>query len=97
MLIGDLMKSVEVLEYDNVLNQLKSLAKDYQQQWVAVADMMSRDRYVVFDMSNNLSVLKKRSVQPNVSGSAEEAKTLQVVAEFHLGDSVNQFKKGKQS
>ena len=92
VLIGDLMKSIEVLQYDNVHRQLKVLSRDYQQQFVSVANFLSEDEYVVFDMYRNISILRRSG---NAAG-AGESDILDVCGEFHLGDSVNAFHQGSR-
>mmetsp|Transcript_30515 Transcript_30515/g.37255 ORF Transcript_30515/g.37255 Transcript_30515/m.37255 type:complete len:945 (+) Transcript_30515:2-2836(+) len=90
-IVGDLMRSISVLEYDKINNTIEEVARDYNANWVTAVEMLASDVYLGAENWNNLFILK-RNTNPNAS---DELKCrLETQAEFHLGEMVNKFMKG---
>jgi len=90
-IVGDLMRSISVLQYSSQHHILEEIARDYNANWTTAVEMLTHDLYIGSENWNNLFVLKR-----NTNPQAPEEITCRLVTqgEFHLGEMVNKFLKG---
>ncbi|GMH89221.1 hypothetical protein TrVE_jg3149 [Triparma verrucosa] len=89
IVVGDLMRSICVLEYNE--GALKEVARDYNANWMTDVEIIDDNMYLGSEISSNLFTLKRNS-----KATADEEKSrLEVFGEFHLGQTVNKFEKGR--
>ncbi|KAG7666932.1 hypothetical protein KSW81_000683 [Nannochloris sp. 'desiccata'] len=90
ILIGDLMKSMQLLLYKPDENKLELRARDYNPSWMSAATFLDNDVYLGAENNYNLYTVRK-----NDEVAEEEMRSrLQVVGGYHLGDFVNRFQSG---
>jgi DNA damage-binding protein 1 len=91
LLVGDLMRSMCAVQYDPAGGTLKEVARDYNANWMLDVEMIEPNFYVGADMSGNLFTTRRNLK----AGSDEEKSRLEGWGEFHLGQMVNKFAKGR--
>lgn len=91
--VGDLMKSVRLLQFDRSTQQLIEVARDSQCNWMCAlaclpkSESDAHNTFVGAEDSYNLFTLRT-----NTTARTEEEKARLVVSgEYHLGESVNKF------
>lgn len=90
VLLGDLMKSVQVLVYKAAENSLEVLARDYSPSWMSSVCVLDDDTYLGAENSYNLFAVRKNSD----AATDEERSRLEVVGRYHLGEFVNRLQHG---
>jgi DNA damage-binding protein 1 len=83
------MESVLVLLYSD--GAIEQVAKDYNANWMTSVGLIDQDTYLGAEIGYNLFTLKRNAG----AATAEERRKLEVMGEFHLGEFVNRFRKGK--
>lgn len=87
-IVGDLMRSISVLQYSSQHKTLEEIARDYNANWTTAIEMISQEYFIGCENWNNLFVVK-RCMNMNVP---EEVRCRLVTSgEFHLGEMVNKF------
>ncbi|GAB5359336.1 hypothetical protein AAMO2058_000535400 [Amorphochlora amoebiformis] len=88
--VGDLMRSVALLMYQEETKSIVEVARDYANNWMTAVTMLdnrvflgTEDRFHLFSLKRNLA-----------SGSDDHRLALLTVGKFHLGEFVNRFRKG---
>lgn len=89
-IVGDLMKSMMVIGYKEVEQQLVELARDFNPNWLTAIEFLDEDTYLAAENSCNLFTLKTNSD----STSDDERQRLDVCGQFYLGEYVNKFRHG---
>ncbi len=92
IVVGDLMKSITLLEYqrESGLGGIVEIAHDFSSNWMTAVDILDDNTYLGAESSYNLF-----TVQRNADGDTEDKRgTLDLCGTFHLGDSVNRFRRG---
>eukprot|EP00299_Pterocystis_sp_00344_P017203 c8628_g1_i1.p1 GENE.c8628_g1_i1~~c8628_g1_i1.p1 ORF type:complete len:1107 (-),score=297.39 c8628_g1_i1:37-3162(-) len=90
ILVGDLMKSVSLLKYKKTTNSIEDTVQDYNAVWVSSVAILNSEYFLVADASFNLIVFHK-----HIDASHDEDnQRMEVVGEFHLGESVNVIRRG---
>jgi DNA damage-binding protein 1 len=90
IVVGDLMKSVSLLEYDPERKTLEERARDFNPNWMTAVDVLDDDHYLGAENSFNLFTLRRDRF-----AATEEARSrLDVVGAYHLGEFVNRFRRG---
>ena len=92
IVVGDLMKSITLLEYqrESGLGGIVEIAHDFSSNWMTAVDILDDNTYLGAESSYNLF-----TVQRNADGDTEDKRgTLDLCGAFHLGDSVNRFRRG---
>ena len=87
ILVGDLMRSMTLLRYDQVSNRLEMIAKDYGSIWMTAAEILSEDLFIGADDDRNLYI--------NHRSEEGESSKLKEVANIHLGEQVNVMRYGR--
>ncbi|KAG0339195.1 DNA damage-binding protein 1a [Podila humilis] len=90
ILAGDLMKSVMLLRYKADEKKIEEIARDSNAAWPTAVEMLDDETFIMADNENNLVTLVKNTE----TTSDAEAKKLQRVGCWHIGDQVNCFKPG---
>ena len=89
-IVGDMMRSISVVQHFPDFNTLEEVARDYNQNWTTAIEMLSDDVYLGAEHFQNLFVLRR-----NTKSSSVEVRTrLDTVGVFHIGELVNKFKNG---
>ncbi|XP_063230961.1 DNA damage-binding protein 1 [Bacillus rossius redtenbacheri] len=90
ILVGDLMRSMTLLQYKTMEGSFEEIARDYGPNWMTAIEILDDDTFLGAENSCNLFVCQKDSAAP----TDEERQQMQIVADFHLGDMVNVFRHG---
>lgn len=90
ILVGDLMRSITLLQYKQMEGSFEEIARDYQPKWMTAVEILDDDAFLGAENSNNLFVCLKDSA----ATTDDERQQMPEVAQFHLGDMVNVFRHG---
>lgn len=90
ILIGDLMRSMTLLQYKTMEGCFEEMARDYNPNWMTAVEIIDDDTFLGAENSLNLFVCQKDSA----ATTDEERQQMQEVGQFHLGDMVNVFRHG---
>ncbi|KAF9395125.1 DNA damage-binding protein 1a [Podila verticillata] len=90
ILAGDLMKSVMLLRYKANEKKIEEIARDSIVAWPTAVEMLDDETFIMAENENNLVTLVKNTE----TTSDAEAKKLQRVGCWHIGEQVNCFKPG---
>lgn len=89
-IVGDLMRSISLVQHYPEHNTLEEVARDFNANWTTAVSMLTDDVYIGGENWNNIFVLKR-----NTKATSEEIRCrLDTVGEFHLGEMVNKFMSG---
>jgi DNA damage-binding protein 1 len=89
-IVGDLMRSISLVQYYPQHETLEEVARDFNANWTTAVAMLTEDIYLGGENWNNLYVLKR-----NIKAQNEEVRCrLDTVGEFHLGEMCNKFMSG---
>ncbi len=92
ILIGDVLKSVTLLQLNAAGTALEEVAMDYNPVWTTAIHMISDDTFLVADSFRNVFVVTKTP-----DGGGEKRTLLENVASYHLGQQINSFTPGALS
>ncbi|XP_023704861.1 DNA damage-binding protein 1 isoform X1 [Cryptotermes secundus] len=90
ILVGDLMRSMTLLQYKTMEGSFEEMARDYNPNWMTAVEILDDDTFLGAENSFNLFVCQKDSA----ATTDEERQQMQEVGQFHLGDMVNVFRHG---
>lgn len=90
ILVGDLMRSMTLLQYKTMEGCFEEMARDYNPNWMTAVEIIDDDTFLGAENSLNLFVCQKDSA----ATTDEERQQMQEVGQFHLGDMVNVFRHG---
>ncbi|KAF9327916.1 DNA damage-binding protein 1a [Podila minutissima] len=90
ILAGDLMKSVMLLRYKANEKKIEEIARDSIVAWPTAVEMLDDETFIMAENENNLVTLVKNTE----TTSDAEARKLQRVGCWHIGEQVNCFKPG---
>lgn len=89
-IVGDLMRSISLVQYYPQYETLEEVARDFNVNWTSAVTMLTDDVYLGGENWNNLFVLRR-----NTRAQSEEVRCrLDTVGEFHLGEMCNKFMSG---
>ena len=89
-IVGDLMRSISLVQYYPEHSTLEEVARDFNANWTTAMTMLTDDVYLGGENWNNLFVLRR-----NTKAKNEEVRCrLETVGEFHLGEMCNKFMNG---
>jgi len=89
-IVGDLMRSVSVVQYYPNYESLEEVARDYNSNWTTAVEMLNEDTYLVGENWMNFVVLKR-----NPHAQSEEVRCrLDTVGMFNYGEMPNKFLRG---
>nr|CAB3236585.1 DNA damage-binding protein 1 [Phallusia mammillata] len=90
VLVGDLMRSMNLLTYKHIEGNLDEIARDYSPNWMTAVEIIDDDTFLGAENSSNLFVCQKDSA----ATTDEDRSRLQQTGLYHLGDFVNTFRHG---
>ncbi|XP_012275586.1 DNA damage-binding protein 1 [Orussus abietinus] len=90
VLVGDLMRSLTLLQYKTMEGSFEEIARDYNPNWMTAIEILDDDTFLGAENCFNLFVCQKDSA----AASEDERQQMQEVGQFHLGDMVNVFRHG---
>uniref|UniRef100_A0A1B0DIH4 Uncharacterized protein n=1 Tax=Phlebotomus papatasi TaxID=29031 RepID=A0A1B0DIH4_PHLPP len=90
ILVGDLMRSLTLLQYKQMEGTFDEIARDFEPNWMTAIEILDDDTFLGAENSNNLFVCQKDSA----ATTDEEREQMPEVAMFHLGDMINVFRHG---
>merc|ERR1719343_965458 len=89
-IVGDLMRSISLVQYYPQYETLEEVARDFNLNWTSAVAMLTDDVYLGGENWNNLFVLRR-----NTKAKSEEVRCrLDTVGEFNLGEMCNKFMSG---
>lgn len=90
VIVGDLMRSVSLISYSEETNKFTELARDPQGLWLMDLGFLDDGAYLAADNFFNLVTLRQ-----NAEATDElEARRLERVGKFHLGEPINRIMPG---
>lgn len=90
IVVGDLMKSISLLNYKSDGGNIDEIAKDLNSNWMSAIGILDDDTYIGSETDFNLFTVQRNSG----AASDEERGRLETVGEYHLGEFVNRFRYG---
>ncbi len=89
-IVGDLMRSISLVQYYPEHKTLEEIARDFNSNWTTAIEMLHANVYLGAENWNNLFCLRRNTA----STSAEVQCRLETVGEYHLGEMCNKFLPG---
>lgn len=93
ILVGDLMKSMTLLQCCAGSHNLEELARDFNANWMTAVAFLDDDHFIGAENWSNIFTTRKNAD----ATTDEERQHLEVVGEYHLGEFVNRFRRGSLS
>mmetsp|Transcript_6838 Transcript_6838/g.17214 ORF Transcript_6838/g.17214 Transcript_6838/m.17214 type:complete len:1079 (-) Transcript_6838:121-3357(-) len=90
VVVGDIMRSINLIMYNQVSGQLELISRDYSINWMSSLEIIDDDVFIGAEHFCNLFTVKKNSD----AATDEERAKLDVVGRYHLGEFVNCFRHG---
>lgn len=90
VLVGDLMRSMTLLQYKTMEGNFEEIARDYNPNWMTAIEILDDDVFLGAENSFNVIVCQKDSA----ATTDEERSQMQEVGQFHVGDMINVFRHG---
>ncbi|CDS13709.1 hypothetical protein LRAMOSA05883 [Lichtheimia ramosa] len=91
LLVGDMIHSMSIIKPDgSAERRLKKMASDYNPNYMQTVKILRDDLYLGADASYNLFILRQRP-------ESDDARRLEIIAEYHIGELVNCIKQGSIS
>lgn len=90
ILVGDLMRSMTLLQYKQMEGSFEEISRDYSPNWMTAVEILDDDTFLGAENSFNLLVCQKDSA----ATTDEERQQMGETGQFHLGDMVNVFRRG---
>ncbi|KAG5890187.1 hypothetical protein JTB14_010651 [Gonioctena quinquepunctata] len=90
ILIGDLMRSMTLLQYKTMEGSFEEIARDYNPNWMTAVEILDDDIFLGAENNFNMFVCQKDSA----ATTDEERSQMHEVGQFHVGDMINVFRHG---
>lgn len=90
ILVGDLMRSMTLLQYKVMEGSFEEIARDYNPNWMTAVEILDDDLFLGAENSFNIYVCQK----DGAANTDEERQQMQDVGHFHVGDMINVFRHG---
>ncbi|XP_049877553.1 DNA damage-binding protein 1 [Pectinophora gossypiella] len=90
ILVGDLMRSMSLLQYKQMEGSFEEIARDYSPNWMTAVEILDDDTFLGAENSFNLFVCQKDSA----ATTDEERQQMGYAGQFHVGDMVNVMRRG---
>jgi DNA damage-binding protein 1 len=88
-IVGDLMRSVSLVQYYPEHEALEEIARDFNPNWTTACEMLSKNVYLAAENFHNMFCLRR-----NHASSEEVRCRLDTIGEYHLGEQINKFMSG---
>lgn len=90
VVVGDLMKSIQLLAWKEEGGALELRARDFQPNWMSAVTVLDDDTYLGAENSYNLFTVRRN---PDAA-TDEDRSRLETVGRYHLGEFINRFQHG---
>ncbi|PSC68559.1 DNA damage-binding 1 [Micractinium conductrix] len=90
VVVGDLMKSIQLLAWKGQDGSLELRARDFSPNWMSAVTVLDDDTYLGAENSYNLFTVRRNAD----AATDEERSRLETVGRYHLGEFVNRFQHG---
>jgi len=90
ILIGDIMRSINLLQYRPMEGSLEEIARDYNPNWTTAVEIIDDERFLGAESGNNLFICQRDSG----ANTEEDRMRMSEVGQIHLGEMVNVFRHG---
>ncbi|XP_037294045.1 DNA damage-binding protein 1 isoform X2 [Manduca sexta] len=90
ILVGDLMRSMSLLQYKQMEGSFEEIARDYSPNWMTAVEILDDDTFLGAENSFNMFVCQKDSA----ATTDEERQQMGYMGQFHIGDMVNVMRLG---
>lgn len=90
ILVGDLVRSMTLIQYKAMEGSLEEIARDYSPNWMTAIDILDDDTFLGAENGFNLFVCQRDSG----ANTDEERQHMSEVGRIHIGDQVNVFRDG---
>ena len=89
-IVGDLMRSIALVQYYPEHQALEEIARDFNANWTTAVEMLTDSLYLGAENWNNIFKLRR-----NAKATSEEVRCrLETTGEYHLGEMCNKFVNG---
>lgn len=89
-IVGDLMRSISLVQYFPQHQTLEEIARDFNVNWTTAIEMLTDSVYLGAENWNNFFCLRR-----NTASSSEEVRCrLDTIGEYHFGEMCNKFMSG---
>merc|ERR1719323_2156892 len=90
ILVGDLVRSMTLLQYKTMEGSFEEIARDYCPNWMTAVEILDDDTFLGAENNNNLFVCQRDAG----ANTDEERQQMEEVGRIHLGDVINTMKHG---
>jgi len=90
ILVGDLVRSMTLLQYKTMEGSFEEIARDYCPNWMTAVEILDDDTFLGAENNSNLFVCQRDAG----ANTDEERQQMQEVGQIHIGDMVNVFRHG---
>jgi DNA damage-binding protein 1 len=91
IIVGDLMKSISLLQYQPTEEKIVEIARDYNTNWMTAVEALDDDVFIGSENGFNIFTVQKNSE----TATDEDRKRLDMCGWFHTGEFINRFRHGK--
>ncbi|XP_053613345.1 DNA damage-binding protein 1 [Plodia interpunctella] len=90
ILVGDIMRSMSLLQYKQMEGSFEEIARDYTPNWMTAVEILDDDTFLGAENCFNLFVCQKDSA----ATTDEDRQLMSYMGQVHLGDMVNVMRRG---
>ncbi|XP_060805090.1 DNA damage-binding protein 1 [Amyelois transitella] len=90
ILVGDIMRSMSLLQYKQMEGSFEEIARDYSPNWMTAVEILDDDTFLGAENCFNLFVCQKDSA----ATTDEDRQLMSYMGQFHLGDMANVMRPG---
>lgn len=90
VVVGDLMRSITLLQYSAAEGSLVEVARDYSAHYMRGVEALNEEYFLGAEDFGNLFIVHRQAE----AAAEEDRSRLELHAEFHLGDFVNVLRRG---
>jgi len=87
VLVGDLVRSVTLLQYKTMEGSFEEIGRDYSPNWMTAIEIIDSDTFLGAENANNIFVCSRDSSSSN----DEERTMINEHGQIHVGDMINVF------
>merc|ERR1719219_505933 len=90
ILIGDLVRSITLLQYKTMEGSFEEIARDFSPNWMTAIEILDDDTFLGAENAYNIFVCQRDSA----ASTDEERQQMSEVGQIHIGDMINVFRHG---
>merc|ERR1719510_2076255 len=90
ILIGDLVRSITLLQYKTMEGSFEEIARDFSPNWMTAIEILDDDTFLGAENAYNIFVCQRDSA----ASTDEERLQMTEIAKIHVGDQINVFCQG---